>query len=154
MKIAEGAEEAHAEEIAKCLAGVSPKPIAWIDRSQDGYRLVEADTQVGRFCYGVDLNNQPYYRTPTQEEDVATEEAAKLAAEEGYRTAIFQKIALLLAPAPKPGPAPAVIAELQTLMAKYASDCEEARSWGGPTIYPETPFTEDFARRYARLLAI
>jgi hypothetical protein len=150
----ENAEASNVDEIIKHLEGVSPKPLEWTDRSKDGYRLFQASTEVGRFCYGVDTTKQPYFQTPHQEEDTATEEAAKLAAEEQHRAIVYRKIAPFLVPTPKRGPSPEVVAELQAVLAKYAADCEEARSWGGPTIYPQTPFTEDFARRYAKLLAV
>lgn len=146
------AENAHVEEIRKHLLGVSPKPLEWVERSKDGYRLFQATTEVGHFSYGVDTTGQPYFQTPHNEEDTTSEEAARLAAEEQYHKIIFRQIAPFLVPAPKQGPAPEVVAELQALLAKYATDCEEARSWGGPTIYPHNPFTEDFARRYAKLL--
>lgn len=44
------------------------------------------------------------------------------------------------------------LAELARDLQKYADDREEARQWGGPTMYPQNPITEEKARRYARLL--
>ncbi|TLX16266.1 hypothetical protein [Rhizobium sp. MHM7A] len=151
----ENTEASNVEDIIKHLAGVRPKPLEWIDRSKDGYRLFQANSEVGRFCYGTDATNQPYFQTPNQEEDTATEEAAKLAAEEQYRITVFRKIAPFLVLAPETaGPSPAVIAELQAILAKYADACVEARYWGGPTIYPQNPITEDVARRFGELLTV
>lgn len=143
------------DKIVKHIAGVQPKPLEWIDRSRDGYRLFQAVTEVGRFCYGTDTTSQSYFQTPNQEEDVATEEAARLAAEECYRMIVYQKIAPFLIPVPvKTGPSPAVIAELQVMFTKYAEECADARTWGGPTIYPQNPITEDVARRFGTLLTV
>lgn len=151
----ENAEASNVEEIIKHLSGVRPKPLEWVDRSKDEYRLFQAHSEVGRFCYGTDATKQPYFQTPNLEADTATEEAAKLAAEEKYRLMLFRKIAPFLVPAPEQaGPSPAVIAELQAILANYAEACADARSWGGPTIYPPNPITEDVARRFAKLLAV
>lgn len=44
------------------------------------------------------------------------------------------------------------LTELANDLQKYADGREEARQWGGPTMYPDNPITEEKARRYARLL--
>ena len=44
------------------------------------------------------------------------------------------------------------LAALANDLQKYADGRDEARQWGGPTMYPENPITEEKARRYARLL--
>lgn len=151
----ETAEAAIVEEIIKRLTGVNPAPLMWRDVSKDGYRVFRAVNIFGHFSYGTDINNQPYFQVPGKEEDTATEEAAKLAAEELYRKMVFRKVAEFVVPAPEAaGPSAAVIAELQVILAKYADDCVEARSWGGPTIYPQNPITEAVARRFAKLLAV
>jgi hypothetical protein len=143
------------DEIIKHLAGVRPKPLEWVDCSKDGYRLFQASTEVGRFCYGTDVTKQPYFQTPDQEKDTETEETAKLAAEEHYRMAVYRKIAPFLIPdTDTAGPSPAVIAELQAMLTKYAEECADARTWGGPTIYPQNPITEDVARRFGALLTV
>lgn len=46
------------------------------------------------------------------------------------------------------------VATLQTDLERYANDCAEARNWGGPTMYPRHPVTEDRARRDAHALQI
>jgi hypothetical protein len=149
----ETAEEAHLEEVIKCLTGVKPVPLVWQDLSKDGYRVFQATTILGQFNYGTDLGNQPYYQSPGKEEDVPTEEEAKLAAEEQYRRMVFRKVAEYVVPAPETnGVSPAVIAELQDMLAKYADGCVDARYWGGPTMYPQNPITENVARRFAELL--
>jgi hypothetical protein len=35
---------------------------------------------------------------------------------------------------------------------KYAEQCDDARYWGGPTIYPHNPINETRAREVAKLL--
>lgn len=44
------------------------------------------------------------------------------------------------------------LAQLEKDLREYADGREEARQWGGPTMYPENPITEEKARRYARIL--
>jgi hypothetical protein len=55
------------------------------------------------------------------------------------------------APVPVADVAP-VVAELREMLREYADACEQARSWGGPTMLPNNPINEKTARRFARAL--
>lgn len=128
------------------------KPLVWNENSRPDYRLFEADTEFGRFVYGTDRQSVPYYQSPNEEVDHRTEEEAKSAAEQSYGRLALEKIRALTVSRevtsrePKTFP---VIGELRSILLKYAEDCEEARSYGGPTINPRMPFGEGFARKYA-----
>jgi len=45
-----------------------------------------------------------------------------------------------------------ILEELQTLLENYVKEREEARTWGGPTIYPPHPINEHNALYYSRKL--
>jgi hypothetical protein len=145
----------NSEVIVECMSGVRPKPLEWVDHGTDDYRVFQALTEFGSFAYGTDINRQPYYQTPDSEQDTQTEEAAKIAAEDDYAWRVFQKVATYVVPKPKQSaPSPEIVAELQMLLANYADGCAEARNWGGPTMCPQNPITEDVARRFAKLLVV
>ena len=42
-----------------------------------------------------------------------------------------------------------IISELQKILYDYAKACAEAKLWGGPTIHPQNPITEQTALYYA-----
>lgn len=128
------------------------KPLVWIENGGPDYRLFEADTEFGRFVYGTDRQSVPYHQSPNDEVDHGTEEEAKSAAEQSYGRLALDKIRSLTVSIPSTPLEPltfTVICELRSILLKYAEDCEDARSYGGPTIYPRSPFDEGFARKYA-----
>jgi hypothetical protein len=45
-----------------------------------------------------------------------------------------------------------ILSELQFILEDYVEQCEEARTWGGPTMYPRHPITEHSAKYYSRKL--
>lgn len=140
-------KDAYATEIA-----VRVKPLEWKEHSGNGYRLFSADTEFGRFVYGTDGQSVAYHQGPGSDVDHGTEEEAKRAAEHLYGRLAMDKIRSLTVPAlgislePRHFP---VLGELRAILKKYAEDCDEARSYGGPTIYPRSPFNEGFARKFA-----
>lgn len=140
-------EDVFAEELM-----VRIKPLAWIENSGPDYRLFEADTEFGRFVYGTDRLSVSYHQSPAEEVDHRTEEEARSAAEQSYGRLALEKIRALTVSGPVATREPktfTVIGELRSILLKYAEDCVEARSYGGPTIYPRMPFNEGFARKYA-----
>jgi hypothetical protein len=157
------------------------KPLQWTDSHGDGYRCSQADTPYGRFVYGVDRAGIAYHSGPTaldkvplggnphavkvtphEEIDHESEEAARAAAEALYAGLVLAQIASLtvsavkeIAAAPKLDPRVlAAVSLLRTSLEKYADDCQEARSWGGPTIYPVHPIDERYAKNSAATLEI
>jgi hypothetical protein len=140
------------EDVFATEIKVQIKPLEWISNCGRDYRLFEADTEFGRFSYGTDRQSASYYQTPTDEIDHWTEEGAKAAAEQTYGQLVLEKIRKLTVPAPagvSETKSFSVLIELRSLLLKYAEDCVEARSYGGPTIYPSMPFDEGLARKYA-----
>ena len=127
------------------------KPLVWRDEADDGYRLFTAETTFGRFVYGTDKTGQPYHQTPCGEVDHADEDVARLAAETDYEAIVVEKVLSLTVPAQRSSPP--VVSELETLLRKYAEDCDEALTWGGPTIHPRNPIDAATARKFAKALA-
>ncbi|MCZ7861028.1 hypothetical protein O9X98_06380 [Agrobacterium salinitolerans] len=140
-------EDVFAEELT-----VRIKPLAWVENSGPDYRLFEADTEFGRFVYGTDRQSVSYHQSPKYEFDHPTEEEARKAAEQSYGRLALEKIHALTVSGVGAGREPltfSVVGELISILLKYAEDCVEARSYGGPTIYPRRPFDEGLARKYA-----
>lgn len=128
------------------------KPLEWKSGGEDDYTLYSCDTPYGRFVYGTDRTGVSYHQSPSDEVDHASEAAAKQAAEESYAALALEKIGQVTVPGIKSAGEKrtfSFVGELRAVLAKYADDCVEARYYGGPTIYPRSPFNEDFARKYA-----
>jgi hypothetical protein len=157
------------------------KPLQWTDDHGEDYRCSKADTPYGLFVYGVDRAGVAYHSgpksldkvplggnphavkvTPHEEVDHESEEAARAAAEALYSRLVLAQITSLTVSADPGAPAApkldqrvlAAVSLLRTSLKKYADECQEARSWGGPTIYPVHPIDERYARNSAATLAV
>lgn len=138
------------------------KPPEWTDKGGDGFRLFKAETSLGEFVYGVDFNGQAYHqgldmRGRHEEVDHPTEEAARIAAEAGYSRLVMRDFLAVSEPFTPPKPVlkeAKVVAELRDLLVKYADECEDARSYGGPTILPHFPLDEGSMRVFGTRLAV
>nr|WP_250807594.1 hypothetical protein [Neorhizobium tomejilense] len=133
------------------------KPIAWETKSQYGWTMFTADTEFGRFAYGTDANGQSYHQDNAREVEHPSEEAAKKAAEAAYRALALARIASVSVDPSEietRAAAAKTVIELRELLARYAAECAEAETWGGPTIYPRNPIDQVSARRFAKALAV
>ncbi|MCS4089162.1 hypothetical protein [Rhizobium sp. BK176] len=136
------------------------KPPEWTDKSGEGFRLFKAQTSLGEFVYGVDFNGQAYHQgldmTGRHEEvDHPTEDAAKIAAEAGYSRLVMRDFLAVSEPYSPPKPVlkeAKVVAELRDILVKYADECEDARSYGGPTMLPHFPLDEGKMRVFGMRL--
>jgi hypothetical protein len=154
------------------------KPLEWVLELGDGFRIFRAESPFGQFTYGTDNRGISYHQGPTaldkvplggnphavkvtphEDVDHADEEIAKAAAERLHAKLVLEQIGRLTVNIPKSEPKldPRVLAAvsfLRTSLKKYADDCQEARSWGGPTIYPVHPIDERYARNSAATLEV
>jgi hypothetical protein len=153
------------------------KPLEWEFELGDGFRIFRAESPFGQFTYGTDNRGISYHQGPTalnkvplgdnphavkvtphEEVDHADEELAKVAAERLHAKLVLEQIGRLTLTIPKSESKldPRVLTDLSALrtsLKRYADDCQEARSWGGPTIYPVHPIDEPSARHSAATLA-
>jgi hypothetical protein len=137
------------------------KPPEWIDKSGADFRRFIAETSVGEFVYGVDFGGQAYHqgldmRGRHEEVDHPTEESARIAAEAVYSRLVMRDVLAVSEPFTPPKPVlkeAKVVAELRDLLIKYADDCEDARSYNGPTILPHFPLDEGSMRVFGTRLA-
>jgi hypothetical protein len=153
------------------------KPLEWVFEHGDGFRIFRAESPFGQFTYGTDNRGISYHQGPTaldkvplggnphavkvtphEEVDHADEEIAKAAAERLHAKLVLEQIRRLTVTVPRPEAkiepnVLAALSALRTSLKRYADDCQEARSWGGPTIYPVHPIDEPAARHSAATLA-
>ncbi|MBM6397871.1 hypothetical protein JQC79_19145 [Ochrobactrum anthropi] len=71
--------------------GVKVKPLDWTEDSAPGYRLFSAQSDIGHFAYGTDVDGNPWSSSPLGIKDHANEEAAKRAAEKAHHELVVDQ---------------------------------------------------------------